>query len=108
SGADANRNPDAGGEIDGYPRWSPVDAMSKDRSPYDVMGMGGNVSEWTATYAESPDLLGDKVPVIRGGNWSNSDVDTRRRLLKLMPLQQDLSLGFRTVSDTRPSTPPKP
>jgi len=108
SGADANRNPDAGGEIDGYPRWSPVDAMSKDRSPFDVMGMGGNVSEWTATYAESPELSGDKVPVIRGGNWSNPDVDTRRRLLKLMPLQQDLSLGFRTVSDTRPSEPPKP
>jgi len=105
SGADANRNPDAGGEIDGYPRSSPVDAMTKDRSPYGVMGMGGNVSEWTATYAESPDLFGDKVPVIRGGNWSNPDVDTRRRLLKLMPLQQDVSLGFRTVSDTPPSKP---
>jgi formylglycine-generating enzyme required for sulfatase activity/CheY-like chemotaxis protein len=105
SGADANRNPDAGGEIDGYSRWSPVDAMSKDRSPYDVMGMGGNVSEWTATYDESPELSGDKVPVIRGGNWANPDVDTRRRLLKLMPLQQDLSLGFRTASDT---PPPKP
>lgn len=105
SGADANPNPDLGGEIDGYPRWSPVDAMKGDRSPYGVMGMGGNVSEWTATYAESEELFGDKVPVIRGGNWSNPDVDTRRRLLKLMPLQQDVSLGFRTVSDTAPSQP---
>lgn len=102
SGADANRNPDAGGEIDGFPRWSPVDAMKNDRSPYGVMGMGGNVSEWTSTFAESEELFGDKVPVIRGGNWSNPDVDTRRRLLKLLPLQQDMSLGFRTASDTPP------
>lgn len=103
SGADANPNPDLGGEIDGYKRWSPVDAMKGDRSPFGVMGMGGNVSEWTDTYEESPDLFGDKVPVIRGGNWSNPDVDTRRRQLKLYPLQQDLALGFRTASDTAPS-----
>jgi len=105
SGADVNPNPDLGGEIDGYARWSPVDKMSKDVSPFGVYGMGGNVSEWTSTYAESEELFGDKVPVIRGGNWANPDVDTRRRLLKLMALQQDISLGFRTASDTAPAQP---
>ena len=36
------------GEVDGYNRWSPVDAMTGDKSPYGVMDMAGNVSEWTA------------------------------------------------------------
>ena len=39
----------AKGEVDGYNRWSPVDAMTGDKSPYGVMDMAGNVSEWTAT-----------------------------------------------------------
>ncbi len=102
SGADASRDPAQGGQIDGFKRWSPVDALAEDRSPFGVMGMGGNVSEWTATWAESPDLGGVKVPVIRGGNWGNPDVDTRRRLLRLDALQSDVSLGFRTVADQPP------
>ncbi len=103
SGADASRDPGKGGLIDGFKRWSPVDAMKRDVSPYGVAGMGGNVSEWTDTWAESPDLGNDKVPVIRGGNWANPDVDTRRRLLRLQPLEADISLGFRTASDKPPA-----
>jgi formylglycine-generating enzyme required for sulfatase activity len=103
SGADASPKPDTGGQIDGYSRSSPVDKKGKDKSPYGVMGMGGNVSEWTSTWAESPEL-GDKVPVIRGGNWYNPDVDTRRRLLRLSPMQGDMTLGFRTASDTPPKS----
>jgi len=102
SGADIDADPEKGGQIDGFKKWSPVDAMAKDVSSYGVKGMGGNVSEWTASMAPHPEF-GDKVPVIRGGNWFNPDVDSRRRLIKLMPLEQDMSLGFRTVSDTNPS-----
>jgi len=101
SGADRDVDPEKGGDIDGYRAWSPVDAIGGDVSPYGVKGMAGNVSEWTGTWAPHPEF-GDKVPVIRGGNWFNPDVDVRRRKVIFLPFDQDVSLGFRTVSDTAP------
>ena len=68
-----------------------------------MVGASGNVSEWTATIEDSPEA-GGKVPVIRGGNWKTPDPSVTRRVLKLMDLQQDDALGFRTASDTAPST----
>lgn len=103
TGIDLKPNPKEGGEIDGFKRWNPVDAKRQDKSPYGVTGMAGNVSEWTSTYDASPDLGGDKVPVIRGGNWKTPDPSITRRVLKLMDLQQDDALGFRTASDTAPA-----
>ncbi len=103
SGADIDkRDPTKGGEIDGYIRWSPVDAMPKDESPYGVMGMGGNVSEWTSTLADDP-TSGDQLPVIRGGNWNNPDTSVTRRVQVFYPIQSDQGLGFRTASDEPPS-----
>ncbi len=103
SGADFDPNPEKGGHIDGWKRWSPVDAMKGDKSPFGVMGMAGNVSEWTDSWAESPELGGLKVPVIRGGNWQNPDYRLTRRLTVRMAEQNDMVLGFRTASDTPPS-----
>ncbi len=102
SGADRKPDPTEGGEIDGYIRSSPVDAISDDKSPYGVMGMAGNVSEWTSDFGEN-EKWGSKVPVIRGGNWSNPDVAVTRRLLVYDALQTDPSLGFRTASDQPPA-----
>jgi formylglycine-generating enzyme required for sulfatase activity len=63
--------------------------------------MAGNVSEWTATFAEDPQLPGDKVPVIRGGNWKTNDASIIRRVLKLSESQSDEGLGFRTAKDIK-------
>lgn len=100
SGVDLNPNPAKGGEKDGFKRWAPVDAMKADKSPYGVMGMAGNVSEWTSTYDVDPMMPGQKLPVIRGGNWRNPDYSVTRRVLLLTDLQSDNALGFRTVSDS--------
>jgi len=103
SGNDTNRDPKKGGEIDGQDAWSPVDAMKKDKSPFGVEGMAGNVSEWTSSLDVDPKLSSAKVPVIRGGNWRTpKEYALDRRVLKLTELQADEALGFRTVSDTPP------
>jgi formylglycine-generating enzyme required for sulfatase activity/DNA-binding NarL/FixJ family response regulator len=103
SGADLDPNPKKGGDIDGYKRWAPVDAIKADRSPFGVAGMAGNVSEWTATFDTDPQFSAGKLPVIRGGNWRNPDYVITRRVLLLTDLQSDNALGFRTASDTPPS-----
>lgn len=103
SGNDTNPNPAKGGEIDGQDGWSPVDAMKKDKSPFGVMGMAGNVSEWTSSLDVDPKMSSAMVPVIRGGNYRTPKLYTLdRRVLKLTELQTDVALGFRTASDTPP------
>lgn len=102
SSKDFNPDPKGGGEVDGHDRWAPVDAVKKDESPFKVLGMAGNVSEWTATKDVDPQMASGKVPVIRGGNYRTPDYKLTRRVLKLMELESDEALGFRTVSDTPP------
>jgi formylglycine-generating enzyme required for sulfatase activity/DNA-binding NarL/FixJ family response regulator len=102
SGNDLDPNPQRGGEKDGHRRWSPVDAKMEDKSPFDVVGLAGNVSEWTASFDEDPRMQGERVPVIRGGNWKNKDYSVTRRVLLLTSLQADEALGFRTASDSPP------
>ena len=88
------------GEVDGYNRWSPVDAMTGDRSPYGVMDMAGNVSEWTATvFAQG--LF--RCPVVRGGNFASDSVDVVHRVTNFADIQTSERVGFRTVSDTPPT-----
>ena len=102
SGHDFNPDPKKGGDLDGYKRWSPVNLPEGDKSPYGVRGMAGNVSEWTATMAPHQDGMEAEVPVIRGGNWGNPEHKITRRFAVLDPLQQQDTLGFRTVSDNPP------
>lgn len=104
SGADYDPNPEKGGEIDGWEKWNPVDAKGKDKSPFGIYGMAGNVAEWTDTWVPSTNekLEGTKVPVTRGGHWQNPDVKLTRRATSLMDMQSDYRVGFRTVSDKAP------
>ncbi len=100
--ADYNdRDPGAKGLTDGYNRWSPVDAMTGDKSPYGVMDMAGNVSEWTGTVERHGQL---NYPIVRGGNFGSDTFDATRRFDKLADLESKDRVGFRTVSD---SPPPK-
>ncbi len=102
SGTDWNPDPKKGGDIDGYKRWSPVNAVKGDRSPFDVMDMAGNVAEWTSTYDVNPDEPSMKNPVIRGGSWQTATPLMTRRVMQVMDLQQLPTLGFRTASDNPP------
>jgi formylglycine-generating enzyme required for sulfatase activity len=98
SNADYNpRDPGAKGNVDGYNFWNPVDKMKEDKSPYGVIGMAGNVREWTATW--------DKVknhPIIKGGSYSSSDVRLSQRV-DTDPSSISEALGFRTISRTPPA-----
>lgn len=73
--------------------WSEVSTWPKDRSPFGIYDMAGNVSEWTA----STDDLGQ--PIIRGGNFQDDDAELTRRVLHLSPLTRDARIGFRTAKD---------
>ena len=86
--------------VDGFNWWAPVDAFAKtDRSPYGVVGMAGNVSEWTdSSNADKSEV------VIRGGNFKS----TATQALTTSSIKQDPyffreTLGFRTASDNPPA-----
>ena len=103
TGIDFTPNPDAkvGGEKDGFKRWSPVNQPTPDKSDYGVLGMAGNISEWTSSWDSDAMQTGAKVPVYRGGNWKTRDQTTAtRRGAKLAEYQSDDALGFRTASDS--------
>ena len=92
---------------------SPVGAFEKDRSPYGVYDLAGNVSEWTAdNWNESRNLDRDEEgtpassrKIIRGGNWNAMDEYLRAALRSYAsPTNRDLGLGFRCAQN--PDTPP--
>lgn len=86
---------------DPFPKWSPVNAGNEDRTPEGVAGLGGNVSEWTQTVIKVGPA---EQPIVRGGNWSNADLDLRRRTLGVDIGAKSPTVGFRTAS----SSPPTP
>jgi len=98
SGADYSENAaGAKANADGYVWWSPVDAIQADKSPYGVIGMAGNVSEWT----DSWDAAGQHV-IVRGGSYHTQDVKVTKRVTEVLPDSAFEYLGFRTASDTPP------
>ena len=58
-----------------------VTLYRKDASPYGVMGMGGNVTEWTATPMEGTD--GSNGYVVSGGSWLEAG-----EIVSLAPLRR--------------------
>lgn len=96
SGADFNPSkPDAKGQVDGFNFWNPVDKVKGDKSPFGVIGMAGNVSEWTGTWEKQ------KV-VLKGGSFASKEVNLDKRAV-MDPSKVDESIGFRTVSHTPPA-----
>jgi formylglycine-generating enzyme required for sulfatase activity len=100
SSADFSQSPGPNykANVDGYAWWSPVDAIETDKSPYGVVGMAGNVSEWT----DSWDATG-KFPVIRGGSYHSPPKKITDRVSELDPERSEEFIGFRTAT----SEPPK-
>jgi formylglycine-generating enzyme required for sulfatase activity len=101
-GADGQRYPwgsdDRAGAANVYrgdpkQKWALPGSYPEDRSPYGVLDMAGNVSEWTS----SVDRSGN--PVVRGGNFGNLSADVARRITNQRSLTLSDRIGFRTVSD---------
>ena len=98
-----------GGQMDGYNLWAPVDLIKTDISPYGVVGMAGNVQEWTSTFAPHPELV-IEVPVLCGGHFglkSTPQILTSRHFAA-NPEEATLARGFRTAADkiSDQATPP--
>ena len=74
-------------------KWAAPAKYPEDRSPYGVLDMAGNVSEWTASVDQSGN------PVIRGGNFGNFSAEITRRVTNQRSLTLSDRIGFRTVSD---------
>ncbi len=82
------------------PAWAVSDPRyALDRSPFGVLALSGNASEWTATAAtEEPGLR-----YAAGGSWDSwdlSDAKVYHRLPK-DPSDRSSSLGFRCAADVR-------
>jgi formylglycine-generating enzyme required for sulfatase activity/CheY-like chemotaxis protein len=90
-------HPEAKGKVDGYNFWNPVDKIKGDKSPFGVIGMAGNVREWTATW----DAAKHK-PIVKGGSFMSSDVRLDQRAETIDPSAVSEAIGFRTVSHTPP------
>jgi formylglycine-generating enzyme required for sulfatase activity/CheY-like chemotaxis protein len=102
TGADYNNgNPNAKAEIDGFIRYGDVDQQTGDKSPYGVIGMAGNVSEWILDWATGADKR-TKLPMIKGGSFRDPDVRLDRRITGQHPGTAEVWLGFRTVSHSAP------
>ncbi|HVR96686.1 MAG TPA: formylglycine-generating enzyme family protein [Thermoanaerobaculia bacterium] len=75
------------------------DQYTHDESPYGILGMAGNVSEWTASASEDePDLR-----LAAGGSWDSWDLNDGRVYHRLPknPTDRSSSLGFRCASSAR-------
>lgn len=94
-----------GGNIDGSNLWAPVNEIKLDVSPYGVIGMGGNVEEWTGTWASHPDFPDFKVPIVRGGHFALQKLGSilTDRTYPDTPETTSSTRGFRTASDTAPA-----
>jgi hypothetical protein len=70
-----------------------VYAYPEDVSPFGVVGMAGNVCEWTGA------MPGRGTAVIRGGSWSEGEVQLMRRLINRPCEYRSNNLGFRCAAD---------
>ena len=90
----ADRHDEKNSAAKQIPTWPVTESRyGRDKSPYGVLAMAGNVSEWTASASEDePDLR-----LVAGGSWDSwelSDGRTYNRIPK-SPADRSSSLGFR-------------
>lgn len=101
TGADYAESPgSAPAASDGHAWWCDVQAMPEDVSAFQVFGMAGNVSEWTATWAPDASDPDKQVPVFRGGDFRREAAPLSRPWLAKGPHYAQPFLGFRTAADT--------
>jgi len=98
--ADYNaRDPAAKATVDGFNFWGDVNRMKSDRSPFGVIGLAGNVSEWVAWPQDA------SAPLLKGGNFQ-ADKNAARLDKQIADRKADDAqefIGFRTISRTPPA-----
>ncbi len=88
------------GSLDGYKYWCPVDAIMADESRYGVIGLAGNVREWTSTWSNHPDFPDRKVPLIRGASFTTATgLELTARRAPESGEERNFLTGFRIASD---------
>jgi formylglycine-generating enzyme required for sulfatase activity len=79
------------------PTWAVTDPRyARDASPYGVLGMAGNVSEWTSSASEDePNLM-----LAAGGSWDSWEFNDGRTYFRIgkNPTDRSSSLGLRCVT----------
>ncbi|HXU44339.1 MAG TPA: formylglycine-generating enzyme family protein [Thermoanaerobaculia bacterium] len=79
------------------PTWATTDPnYGRDKSPYGVLAMAGNVSEWTASASpDEPDLR-----LVAGGSWDSWDLGDGRTYNRIPkpPTDRSSSVGFRCAT----------
>lgn len=86
--------------MDGFRFWNPVDAIPADESRYGVIGLAGNVSEWTATWDIHPDSPDKQVPIKRGASFATkSGFELTARRAGESADERNFWTGFRIASD---------
>jgi formylglycine-generating enzyme required for sulfatase activity/CheY-like chemotaxis protein len=82
-----------------------VDEMNKDVSPYGVVGMAGNVSEWTGDLVASSSFSTVKLAVVRGANFQTKDPAHLMLTFRIttVPAKRFYWLGFRCAADQPPA-----
>jgi len=103
TGSDHNPNKPADknygkADIDGFNYWSQVDAKSSDKSPFGVVGMGGNVSEWTSSWTKD-----NRFPIIKGGNFERPPMNNGDAITDHEASKGEEWIGFRTISRNAPA-----
>jgi len=110
-----------GDDSDGFAIMAPRGSMIWGQSPYGVMNMVGNVSEWVADYyaeagyedlpainpLRSVPVAGEMWRAVRGGSWLL--IPSRARPFKrrgLLPTQRRIDIGFRCAQGQDPSAIP--
>ena len=63
---------------DGYNYWAAVDAFTDDESPFQAIGMAGNVAEWVVKKDGKRDL-----PMVKGGSFATPAIPMFARMDKL-------------------------
>jgi formylglycine-generating enzyme required for sulfatase activity len=86
---------------------APVDAFPEDRSPHGVIGLAGNVREWTSTWAP-PSRDGGKRKVVKGGWWgAEAKWCTAANESHTRPeVEKNPTIGFRCAKDAPPDAAP--
>jgi formylglycine-generating enzyme required for sulfatase activity len=83
--------------LEGHQAWSPVDLPEGDRTPENVAGLAGNVSEWTSSESVHPEDPNRTAPVVKGGSFARGAMEAKERVRVLSPNEQYPWLGFRTA-----------
>jgi formylglycine-generating enzyme required for sulfatase activity len=81
---------------DGYSDLAPVGAFPADTSPYGVVDLGGNVSEWSRDEARSPKTKG--LIFILGANWDTPPAYAHWRNMR-PDGYLDFTIGIRCVRE---------